>query len=76
MWMRKGKLTNFVAQRYRTVGTRYELDTWTTPMTEYGEMAGLRLGIRGQGVWKLASGDLPYIDVQLTALEYDPPEGQ
>jgi hypothetical protein len=70
----EGKLTNFVAQRYRTSGASYEMDTWTTPTTEFGEMAGLRLGIRGQGVWKLASGDLPYIDVQLTALEFDPAE--
>ena len=70
----KGKMTNFVAQRYRTVREGYELETWSTPMTEYGEFEGLKLPIRGQGVWNLASGDFAYIDVQATDIEYDNPE--
>lgn len=64
-----GKLTNFVAERYRNAEAGY--GTWTTPMTEYGEFEGLRLPIAGKGVWLLSEGDLEYIDVAATAVEYD-----
>jgi hypothetical protein len=40
-------------------------------MAEYGEFAGLRLPVRGSAVWKLADGDVEYIDVTVTELEYD-----
>ena len=68
-----GRLTNFIAQRYRESKGKSTLDTWTTPMTEYGVLAGLNLPIHGQAVWKLLSGDLPYIDIQLTSIEYNGP---
>jgi len=67
----EGRLTEFVAKRYRTVDGGYELDTWLTPVTEYGERAGLRLPVRGKAVWKLPEGDLEYIDVRITDLEYN-----
>jgi hypothetical protein len=66
-----GRLTNFVGQRYRTVGSSYSLDPWSTPMIEYGELAGLRLPVRGKAVWKLPEGDFDYIDVTITDLEYN-----
>lgn len=68
-----GRLTNFIAKRYRENKGAYTLDTWTTPMTEWGELAGLKLPIRGQAVWKLPMGDLPYTDVKLTEVEYNGP---
>ena len=67
----EGRLTNFVGQRCRTVGSGYSLDTWSTPMLEYGELAGLRLPIRGKAVWKLPEGDFDYIDVTIAELEYN-----
>ncbi len=66
-----GRLTNFITKRYRENKGNYTLDTWTTPMTEYGSLAGLNLPIRGQAVWKLSSGDLPYADLKLTQVEYN-----
>ncbi len=66
-----GHLTNFITKRYRENKGAYTLDTWTTPMTEYGLMAGLNLPIRGQAVWKLPSGDLPYADLKLTEVQYN-----
>lgn len=62
-----GRLVNFIARRYRDV----DLETWSTPITEYGEFEGLKLPVRGQGVWNLSSGDLIYIELQLTELEYN-----
>ena len=69
----QGRLTNFITKRYRENKGSYTLDTWTTPMTEYGERAGLNLPIRGQAVWKLPTGDLPYADFTLSMIEYNGP---
>lgn len=68
-----GRLLNFVTKRYRENKGQYTLDTWTTPMTEWGMMAGLNLPTRGQAVWKLPTGDLPYTDVKMTQIEYNVP---
>jgi hypothetical protein len=67
----EGRLTELVAKRYRMVDGGYALDTWSTPVTAYGELAGLQLPVRGKAVWKLPDGDLEYIDVSVTELEYD-----
>jgi hypothetical protein len=66
-----GKPVNFVAKRYRMVGKNYDLETWSTPFTGYGEFEGLNLPVRGQGVWNLKQGDLVYVDLEITELEYD-----
>ena len=67
----EGKLTDFVAERYRMVDGGYDLETWSTPVYEYDEFAGLRLPVRGAAVWKLAEGDFKYGDFTITELEYD-----
>jgi hypothetical protein len=68
-----GRLRNFVTKRYRESKGTYTLDTWTTPMLEYGLRAGLQLPVRGQAVWKLPEGDLPYADLTLDTVEYNVP---
>ena len=68
-----GRLTNFVTQRYRENKGSYILGTWSTPMTKYATMAGLSLPVRGQAVWKLPEGDLPYADLEIEAIEYNVP---
>lgn len=70
----EGKLTNFVAQRYRGWGNDFILNTWSTPIDAYGELAGLRLPVRGRAVWNLPEGDLAYFDLQITDIEYNRPE--
>jgi hypothetical protein len=67
----EGKLTKFLAQRYRMVDGGYELSWWSTPMTRYGTLAGLNLPVQGPAVWELPEGDFPYIYVTITELEYD-----
>jgi hypothetical protein len=67
----EGKPVNFVAKRYRMVGKRYDLETWSTPYTGYGEFEGLKLPVRGKGVWNLKEGDLEYVELEITELEYD-----
>jgi hypothetical protein len=67
----EGKLTDFVAMRYRMVGGRPVLATWSTPVTAYGEFEGLKLPVAGKALWKLPDGDLEYVDVMITELHYD-----
>ena len=75
----QGRLTEFVAKRYRTADAS-DPETWSTPVTGYGEFEGLRLPARGKAVYKLPGGDFDYIDVTITDLHYDtsaaPPEGR
>lgn len=68
-----GRLINFSAMRYRENKGSFTLDRWDTPMTEWGVLGGLNLPIRGQAVWKLPAGDLPYADLKLTEIEYNGP---
>jgi hypothetical protein len=72
----QGRLTDFVAKRYRAAGSS-DPETWSTPVTGYGEFEGLWLPTRGKAIYKLPGGDLEYIDVTVTDLHYDtalPPE--
>jgi Family of unknown function (DUF6544) len=68
-----GHLTDFVAKRFREDRGSFSLDTWSTPMTKYGVLGGLNLPVRGQAVWRLPAGDLPYADLELTEVEYNGP---
>ena len=65
----EGRLTNFSGERFRNDEDGY--GTWTTPITEYGEYEGLRLPKSGKGVWLLPEGNLEYIDVAVTEIDYD-----
>jgi hypothetical protein len=66
-----GRLTNFSTMRYREIEGAFSLDPWSTPITEYGQRAGLNLPIRGQAIWNLESGDLTYADLEITEVEYN-----
>ena len=66
-----GRMTNFSTMRYRKIEGEYSLDPWSTPMTGYGELAGLKLPTRGRAVWHLPDGDLPYADLEVTEIAYN-----
>lgn len=69
----QGRVTQFVAQRFRESNGNFIWNTWCTPVTAYGEFAGLKLPAAGQAVWKLEEGDLQYADLQILRVEYDSP---
>lgn len=70
----EGRLVEFRSERHAMVGRGFELRPWSAPTYAYGEFEGLRLPIRGAAVWTLPDGStLPYIEVELTEVEYDPP---
>ncbi|MDM8000694.1 MAG: hypothetical protein QUS33_12080 [Dehalococcoidia bacterium] len=67
-----GRPTGFAADRYYRKGKDdLRLEHWSTPISEYGVRAGLNLPVRGQAVWKLASGDYAYWDGLITEVEYN-----
>ena len=66
----EGRVTDFVAKRYRTPGASSP-ETWSTPVTGYGEFEGLRLPSRGKAIYRLPGGDLEYINVTVTEVHYD-----
>jgi hypothetical protein len=65
---KEGKLTNFVAKRYYSEDKTVR--TWSTPIEEYGEFEGIRIPVKGKGVWKLDNGDFEYIKVTISELNY------
>jgi hypothetical protein len=69
----QGRPLDMRATRYRSTRQGYELSTWSTPFSTYGEFAGIRVPIAGEGVWKLASGDFTYVDLHVESIAYDPP---
>jgi hypothetical protein len=69
----EGRLVAFRSERHAMVGKGFELRPWTAPTYGYGEFEGLRLPVRGAAVWTLPDGsELPYIEMELTAVESDP----
>jgi hypothetical protein len=65
----QGRPLNFRALRYNTDTKR--LETWETPIAEYGVFDGLNLPVKGRGVWKLDGGDFTYIELEITGVTYD-----
>jgi hypothetical protein len=69
----EGRLVTFRAERHAMVGKAFELRPWSAPTYGYGEFEGLRLPTSGAAVWTLPDGtELPYIEVELTDVAYDP----
>ena len=67
-----GKLTRFEADRsYPGAGGDPSLQRWSTPVDEYGEFNGLRIPVRARAIWRLPAGDLEYIRITITELQYD-----
>lgn len=67
----KGEVKNFVGERFCSLTGKKE--TWSTPISEYKEINGVRIPIKGEGVWNLSSGDFSYIRVEITDIEYNNP---
>jgi len=64
----EGQLTNFRARRYNT-GSR-SMEIWETPITAHASFNGLLLPRTGSAVWKLETGDIEYIELEVTGVTY------
>ncbi len=68
----QGQVVDFSAKRYREDNGAFTLDTWSTPIGRYGELAGLNLPLSGKAVWKLAESDLTYAELDIVDVRYNP----
>lgn len=65
-----GRPVDMVAQRQDLA--RGRLETWSTPLSAYGEFAGVRVPVAGTALWRYDTGDFPYIELQIMSLTYQP----
>lgn len=67
----QGQLTEVSADRYREEHGRYRLNPWTGTFGEYEEVEGMRIPIRSEVTWHLASGDFTWFRFKISEIEYD-----
>jgi hypothetical protein len=67
----EGRVAEVAAERYNDA--KGQLLPWSVPITAYGEFGGVRVPTEGEGVWKYATGDFPYIRWQVTDIQYNQP---
>lgn len=66
----EGRLMNFVAMRYAEQNGTFRYLPWSTPITEYGTLAGLHLPTVGEAVWHMPEGDLSYARLHIRNVTY------
>jgi hypothetical protein len=68
----QGRLTNMTAERFDNA--KKAMLPWSTPISDYGQLAGIGVPVQGAGVWHYEQGEFPYIRLRVTDLEYNRPE--
>lgn len=67
----EGRLLDFRADRHRIDGEVAALTPWRTPIAGHGRFAGIEVPNRGSALWELEPGDLEYIRLQITDIQYE-----
>jgi len=68
-----GDLRSSVGKRYQEIAGQYVLTDWGGVAVGCADFQGRRITNRIDVVWKLQSGDFNWMQVEVTALEYNPP---
>jgi hypothetical protein len=63
----QGRPVDMVARRQDLA--RGRLETWSTPISAYGQFDGVRIPVAGSGVWRYETGDFTYIELRITTYE-------
>lgn len=69
----RGRLRELTARRWMGAGEKATLQRWVVPATEWREMDGVAVPVKGEAVWRLKEGDFSYYRWEVTALQYDRP---
>lgn len=69
----RGRFRELNARRWMGAGPQATLERWLVPATEWREMDGVVVPVKGEVIWKLAAGDFSYYRWEVTALRRDPP---
>ena len=67
-----GRLRDMTAERFDNA--KKAILPWSTPITDYAELAGINVPVQGTGVWHYDTGQFPYIRLRVTGIEYNRPE--
>ncbi|TVR75408.1 MAG: hypothetical protein EA415_04030 [Sphaerobacteraceae bacterium] len=71
----EGRPVNMMAPRYQDAGNgEIKWLPWWTPIHEYGEFDGVRMGVAGEAYWEEDWGDFTYVRLRLLDVEYNVPE--
>jgi hypothetical protein len=66
-----GDLVDFVSDdRFRSEGDAFLAQRWSTPLTDYREVAGRRVASRGDARWDGPEGQFPYIELRIDGIEW------
>lgn len=66
-----GDLVDFVSDdRFRSAGKAFVAQRWSTPLTDYREVAGRRVASQGDARWHGPEGPFPYIELRIDAIEW------
>ncbi len=66
-----GRLRTFSCDRYHIKGDEKQLLPWYITLDAYEERQGLLLATKGKAIWDYSSGEFAYIDLEITAVEYE-----
>ena len=65
-----GRLVDFRADRFRDVGSGFEMTPWSTPLVEHQNFHGVELPSAGSAVWTLEHDTFEYIRIRVTDVSY------
>jgi hypothetical protein len=66
----QGKLVTMTALRPNDA--KGQVLPWATPISGYGEFAGMRVPSAGEAIWTYDTGDFSYIRLRVTDIVYNP----
>ncbi len=68
-----GKLVSFIANRYREINGRYELQDWGGITKGYREFNGINIPNKTDIIWRPETGDFNWYKCEITDIEYNKP---
>jgi hypothetical protein len=69
----QGRFASLTGQRYMGAGPDARLETWFIPATAWRKFCGVQVPVRGNAIWKLASGDFDYYRWEILDVQINPP---
>ena len=69
----RGRFARLSAERYMSGAGGPTLEKWFIPATEWRQVRGIEMPVRGNAVWKLAGGDFDYYRWEIIDVEINQP---
>lgn len=66
----EGNLVNFTSNRMFRNGDSYEERLWSTPLSSWGALSGIRIPTSGYATWELDDRSFDYIKIDIVEIDY------